>query len=308
MAGKDVWEPSAATLPCEGAGKGSRLTPSSEKPAVKADNADTFAANRAVGRLALAVAAASGESRRARVHEAGSLRVRFPNGASRSTLDAVIVNTAGGMTGGDRFDIDMTVGAGARLTVTTAAAEKIYRSLGPNSHVGVEADVGPGGALAWLPQETILFDQVRLRRTIDVELARDARLVLAEAIVFGRSAMGEAVLRGHLFDRWRVRVGGALVFAETLRLDGAIAQMLAQRAVAAENVAVASVLKIPGDDEAVAAVRAMEKDFAGEVGVSAWNGLAVARLVAPDSSALRRDLTGVLTTLGAGPLPRLWMN
>jgi len=149
---------------------------------------------------------------------------------------------------------------------------------------------------------------VRLRRTIDIELARDARLVLAEAIVFGRSAMGETVLRGHLFDRWRVRVGGALVFAETLRLDGAIAQRLAQRAIAAESVAVASVLKIPGDDVGVAAVRAMEKDFAGEVGVSAWNGLAMARLVAPDGAALRRDLIAVLPALGAGPLPRLWMN
>src|SRR5208282_6595788 len=103
-------------------------------------------------------------------------------------------------------------------------------------------------------QETILFDQVRLRRTIDVELARGASLVLAEAIVFGRSAMGETVLRGHLFDRWRVRVGSALVFAETLRLDGAIAQRLAQRAVAGKNVAIASVLKIPGDDAGVTAV------------------------------------------------------
>jgi urease accessory protein len=268
---------------------------------------EIFAGNRAVGRIALTVAGGGGSgSRRARVHEAGSLRVRFPNGTSSGTLDAVIVNTAGGMAGGDRFDIDMTVGAGARLTVTTAAAEKIYRSLGPNTQVGVTADVGPGGALAWLPQETILFDQVRLRRTIEVDLASDAKLVLAEAIVFGRSAMGEAVLSGHFFDRWRVRVNGTLVFAETVRLDGAIAQRLAQRAVAGKNVAIASVLKLPGDDAGVAAVRAI--DFAGDVGVSAWNGLAVARLVAPDGAALRRDLIGVLTALSIEPLPRLWLN
>jgi len=270
--------------------------------------ADIFAANRARGRLSLAVASAGGESRRARVHEAGSLRLRFPNATSRATLDAVIVNTAGGMTGGDRFDIDMRVGVGARLTVTTAAAEKVYRSRGPDTQVAVKAEVGRGGALAWLPQETILFDAVRLRRTIDVELAGGAGLLLAEAIVFGRAAMGETVRRGHLFDRWRVRVDGALVFAETLRLDGAIAELLAQRAVAADGVAVASVLKIPGDDAGVAAVRASEKDFAGEVGVSAWNGLTLARLVAADGAALRRDLIAVLTALGAGPLPRLWLN
>ena len=72
---------------------------------------EIFAANRAVGRVALSVAAAPGGSRRTRVHEAGSLRVRFPNGDRRAALDAVIVNTAGGMAGGDRFDIDIKVGA-----------------------------------------------------------------------------------------------------------------------------------------------------------------------------------------------------
>ena len=269
---------------------------------------DVFAGNRASGRVAFAVAADSGESRRRKVHEAGSLRVRFPNASSKTTLDAVLVNTAGGMTGGDRFDIDVAVGAGARLTVTTAAAEKVYRSLGPDTKLNIKLDVGPGGALAWLPQETILFDQVRLRRTIEVDLAADANLILAEAVVFGRSAMGETVLRGHLFDRWRVRIGGALAFAETLRLDGAIAQLLARRAVAGEAVAIASVIKFPGDEAGAAAVRDAEKDFAGEVGVSAWNGLLVARLVAPDGAALHRDLTCVLTALNAMPLPRLWLN
>jgi urease accessory protein len=267
---------------------------------------EVFAANRAVGSVAFTVVAAPGGSRRARLREAGSLRARFPNGSGQA-LDAVIINTAGGMAGGDRFDISIKVGAGARLTVTTAAAEKIYRSLGPHTQIAVQLGVGPGGSLAWLPQETILFDQVRLRRSIDVELARNGSLLLAEAVVFGRSAMGERVVSGQFFDRWRVRVGGTLVFAETIRLDGKIAQRLAERAIAGGGAAVASVLKIPGDDEAVAAVRAMQH-VAGEVGVSAWNGLAVARCVAADGAALRRDLIGVLTALGAGPLPRLWLN
>ena len=123
----------------------------------------------------------------------------------------------------------------------------------------MKLDVGAGGALAWLPQETILFDQVRLRRTIDVDLAPDASLLLAEGVMFGRSAMGETVRNGHFSDRWRVRVGGALVFAESLRLDGAIATRLAQRGGRGRSGGVASVLEYPGDDKAVAAVRAMEK-------------------------------------------------
>ncbi len=268
---------------------------------------EIFAGNRAVGRIALSVGAAAGVSRRARVHEAGSLRVRFPN-AHGEALDAVIVNTAGGMTGGDRFDIGVKVGAKARLVVTTAAAEKVYRSLGPKTEIGLTLEVGSGGTLAWLPQETILFDQVRLHRSIDVDLARDATLLLSEAVVFGRSAMGETVLQGHFTDRWRVRVDGALVFAETVRLEGKIAQCLARRAVSGGGVAVASVIKFPGGDKDIAAIRAMADNFAGEVGISAWNGVAVVRLVAADGAVLRRDLMAVLTTLRVAPLPRLWLS
>jgi urease accessory protein len=269
---------------------------------------EVFAGNRAIGAIALTVAAGAEGSRRQRVHEEGALRVRFPNIAGSDALEAVVVNTAGGMTGGDRFDLDMAVGPGAKLTVTTAAAEKIYRSLGADTDIRVKLHVGSGGALAWLPQETILFDRIRLRRSIEADLAPNARLLLAEGVVFGRSAMGETLTQGHFSDRWRVRRGGVLVFAESLRLHGAIAEQLDQRAVAGGGVAIASVLKVPADDAAVAAVRAKQSEFAGEVGVSAWNGLALARLVAPDGAALHRDLIAVLSAFGNMPLPRLWLN
>lgn len=268
---------------------------------------EIFAANRAIGRIALTVAAGAGRSRPACVHESGSLRIRFPH-CDGAVLDAVIVNTGGGMTGGDRFDLDIKVGAGADVSVTTAAAEKIYRSLGPDTALDLNLTVGSGGRLAWLPQETILFDRARLRRKIDVDLAPDATLLLAEATIFGRSAMGETVLSGSFFDRWRVRVSGSLIYADAIRLDGAIAQSLAVPAAAAGGVAVASVLKVPGTEECVAAVRAFQQDFAGEVGASAWNGLVAVRCVAADGAVLRRDLAKVLAALGSGPLPRLWTN
>jgi urease accessory protein len=269
---------------------------------------EVFAGNRAIGAIALTVAAGANGSRRQRVHEEGALRVRFPNVIRGEALEAVVVNTAGGMTGGDQFDLDVAAGPGAKLTVTTAAAEKIYRSLGPHTDIHVKLDVGSRGALAWLPQETILFDQIRLRRVIEVDLAPDASLLLAESVVFGRSAMGETLTQGHFSDRWRVRRDGVLIFAESLRLHGAIADQLGRRAIAGGAVAIASVLKVPADDAAVAAVRAKDKEFAGEVAVSAWNGLALARLVAPDGAALHRDLIAVLSAFGNMPLPRLWLN
>src|SRR6476620_10724075 len=123
-----------------------------------AETARTFAANRAVGRIALAVQARAGMTRRARVREEGSLRVRCPGPAS-AELEAVIVNTAGGVAGGDRFTLGVTVEPEARLIVTTAAAEKVYRTLAPEARIDVKLDVAAGGSLAWLPQETILFDR-----------------------------------------------------------------------------------------------------------------------------------------------------
>ncbi|HYC17032.1 MAG TPA: urease accessory protein UreD [Pseudolabrys sp.] len=284
------------------------MTGASVQQALRRALADTgvIAANRASGRIGLAVDSDGTRTRRKGVHEAGSLRVRFPN-AQGDILEAVLINTAGGMTGGDEFSIRISLGEGARLLAGTAAAEKIYRSTGADANVALAIDAAAGSQCLWLPQETILFDRARLSRRINVNLAADATLVMAEAIVFGRSAMGETVHKGSLRDRWRIRRGGRLIFAENVRMDGTIACKLAQSAVAAGAVAVATVLVVPGNDDSVAAARAVSGQFSGEVGLSAWNGIAVARLCAPDGAALRRDLTLLMPVFGAS-LPRLWLQ
>lgn len=263
-----------------------------------------FDANRAVGSISFAVKQIAGKTRRAQVYEAGSLRVRCP-GAPADELEAVIINTAGGVAGGDRLRLDIAAGQSTRVVVTTAAAEKVYRTLGPDSTIDVKLDVAAGASLDWLPQETILFDRARLRRSIEVDLAPDAQLFLAEAIVFGRTGMGEEVEQGGLFDRWRVRRGGKLIYAESVRLEGQIAERLAQTAVSKGGIAVATVLIAPGTDATVDGIRALE--FSGEVGASAWNGIAAVRLCAADGAALRRDLVHVMTAV-RGALPRIWTN
>jgi urease accessory protein len=252
----------------------------------------------------LAVKASDGITRRDRLREEGPLRVRCPGPPSRE-LEAVIVNTAGGLAGGDRLEIEVLVQRGARLVVTTVAAEKIYRSLDADAVVDTHLKVGPGGALAWLPQESILFDQARLARAIDIELADDARLVFVEALVFGRSGMGEIVHRGRLRDHWRIRRSGNIVHAEAMRLDGEIAAKLKQPAVANGGLAVATVLILPGDEMMATAVRALRPIFHGEAAASAWKGMLAARLCAADGGSLRHDLVAILAAVGV-PLPRLW--
>jgi urease accessory protein len=282
------------------------LLVTTELEPVDAARNDIFAANRATGHIGLAVAAQDGRTRRTHVHEAGSLRVRFPN-VTADTLEAVIVNTGGGMTGGDRFAVEIAVGEGASLVAGTTAAEKIYRSTGTDAETTVRLDVAAGGRLAWLPQETILFDRARLSRRIDIDLADTASLVAAEAVVFGRAAMGEAMREGLFADRWRLRRGGRLVYADSARLDGAIAGKLSQSAVTAGGIAIATVLVAPGADDTLAAVRALDEQFIGEVGISAWNGIAVARLCAKDGAQLRHDLIALLAALGVS-VPRLWLQ
>jgi urease accessory protein len=266
----------------------------------------TFAANRATGHIAVSVAAHDGITRRARVHEDGSLRVRFPN-ATPAALEAVLVNTGGGMTGGDRFSIEMEVGEGASLIAGTAAAEKIYRSSGADATMDVRLTLQADARLAWLPQETILFDRARLKRRIDIDLAPGASMIMAEAVVFGRVAMDEAMVEGSFTDAWRVRRAGKLIYADTARLDGGIAEKIAARAVTHGAIAIATVVVAPGGEAELEQVRALSEHFSGEVGISAWNGLAVARLCAKDGASLRHDLIAVLAALGTS-VPRLWLQ
>jgi urease accessory protein len=275
--------------------------------AIVLESREVFASNRANGHVSLTLAATTRGTRRMRTREEGSLRVRFP-GACAGAPEAVLLNTAGGIAGGDCFGVELVLEAGARLVVTTAAAEKIYRSLGPDARFEVAATLADGAELVWLPQESILFDQGRLVRTVDVALAPTATLVFAETVVLGRAAMGETVKLGCFADRWRVRRGGRLVFAENFRLEGSIADRLREPAIARGQTAIGTLLMIPGDDAMVARARAAATKFRGEVGISAWNGIALARLAAPDGATLRHDLIVILTALGHGPLPRLWLN
>jgi urease accessory protein len=268
---------------------------------------EIFDANRARGAVRFDVHLQDGVTRRRQLHESGSLRVRFPSPEDRG-LSAMFVNTAGGIAGGDRFTIEIAAGEGTRLTLTSAAAEKVYRAPAAPAELDISLKAAAGAHLSWLPQETILFDRAKMSRRIDIDLDVSASLLLCEIVVFGRAAMGERVQQGAFVDRWRVRRGGRLVFAETVRLDGEIGGKLAQAAIAKDGVAIGTALIVPGDAALVERIREGAESFGGEVGVSAWNGFAMARFCAQDAARLRADMMAVLGRASEVPLPRLWLN
>jgi len=233
-----------------------------------------------------------------RMREVGSAKVRLPFGGS----EAILINTSGGLAGGDRLSLDIGVEGKARLAVTTQAAERAYRSLGAAAEIDVKLSAAAGSTLFWLPQEMILFDGASLSRTIDVDLAADASFLAVESVVMGRKAMGETVARATLRDRWRIRRGGGLVFADDLVFDGA-----PPRTVATLGAVRAFATIVAVDREPERLLDSLRRVIGASGGASAWNGKLVARLAAEDGFELRKALIPALTVLaGGGPLPKVW--
>lgn len=262
---------------------------------------------RARGTARVAMRADGAVTRLRQNYQAGSAKVRFPRVTGSGSLEAVLLNTAGGVTGGDHLSYSVTVDEGARGIATTQAAERIYRRSSGVARIDTTLSVGAGGTLEWLPQETILFDRSALARTLVADVAPTARLLAVETILLGRAAMGETARDVAVTDSWRVRRGGTLVFADTLRFDGDAAMTMAAAATGNGAAALATlVLVAPDAEAALDTARAALQETAGEGGASAWNGMLVARLIAPTGHALRADLVRLIEAIRGRQMPRVW--
>ena len=233
-----------------------------------------------------------------RLREAHAAKLRLPPGSR----EAILINTGGGLAGGDRFSFDITAESGASLTVTTQAAERVYRSLDPAAEVSVKLTAEPASTLMWMPQETILFDGAALTRTIEADITGDARLLAVESVILGREAMGETVAQARLSDRWRIRRDGKLIFADDLRFEGLPP---ATAATLKDARAFATVLLVsPQGEDMVERLRAAIGENGG---ASAWSGKIVARLAARDGFELRKSLVPALgVMMGGAALPKTW--
>ncbi|WP_376089267.1 urease accessory protein UreD [Roseomonas sp. CCTCC AB2023176] len=190
------------------------------------------------------------------LRQVSPLRALFPTPEPGENPVVAVVNTAGGVAGGDRLSVDLRLQPGACVTVSTPAAEKVYRALDASAEIALRLDVGPGAVLEWIPQETILFSGARLRRRADISLAPDARLVLTDSLVLGRAAMGERFASGSVGDAWRLRRGGRLLWADGLRLDGDLAPLRGRFGFAGAEAYATLLLAAPGAEVHLPALRA----------------------------------------------------
>jgi urease accessory protein len=244
----------------------------------------------------------------ATLYQDGCAKIRLPNTHSNA-LEAVLINTAGGLTGGDHMQWSADLAPGGRLVLTTQACERIYRSIGGPARVETRLNVGAGAHLDWLPQETILFASSQLHRRIEIDLAEASSLTAIEAVLLGRDAMGEAALDARLSDNWRIRRNGRLIHAEATRLDGTLAERDGLSLLSGCR-AFASVLHVaPSADQCAAALTRLRAALPpdGRIATSANGERLVIRALAQTGLALRRLIVPILSELsGAGALPRLW--
>ena len=271
---------------------------------------------RANGALTLRFAAedGGGVTRLADLYQSDPCRALLPSPDPGEPITAVLITTAGGLTGGDRLKLSVAVEQGATALCTPQAAEKIYRSPDDTAAaLDLMLDVAADAALEWLPQEMILFDGARLERRISVSLKSDSRLLAGDITVFGRIARGERFASGGLFDRWQVRRDGRLLWTDATRLDGDTTAVLDHPAGFA-GAAAQAVILYQGPDAAGARdrLRALEDHEAGcEWGATVIDGLLLVRLLDADAARLRRQFARLWSALRPGlglrpVMPRLW--
>jgi urease accessory protein len=258
------------------------------------------------GEAAVTLSLRSGRSRLDGLAQRGAAKAMLPR-VHGGWPEVVFLNTAGGLTGGDRLRYRLELGAGARAVATTQTAERAYASAGGTASVEVALQAGAGARLHWVPQETILFDRAALHRRTEVALAGTAEALVAEVLVLGRAAMGESLRAVQLTDHRRILRDGRPLVVEPLRLDdatlaGGAAGLNGARALAT------LVLAAPGAEDALTAARAACAGAGADVtaGASAWDGRCIVRAMARDAAPLRRLVARLIETLGQQGLPRVW--
>ncbi len=272
------------------------------------DHLKALSTQRANGLGQLLLQFKDGRTRIAKLYQEGAAKIRMPRTVT-DPLEAILINTSGGLTGGDRLKWQVELSENASAAITTQACERIYRSGGGEARIDTNIKLAEGTRLAWLPQETIVFNQSALTRRLNIEMEKGAEVLVVEATVFGRLAMGETVERALFHDRWRVRQEGRLVHAEELRLGPEVAEQLHARAVANQALAIATVLMVSEQAERhLDAVRTIVGEDGGCSLVDA-HGVSklIIRLIASDSYKLRKRLVPLLALLnGKAGLPKVW--
>jgi urease accessory protein len=268
---------------------------------------------RADGRCRIVLSGSETGTRIEDVYERSPIRVMFPRNGHSVMEEAVLINTAGGIAGGDRLECSVSALPGASMAVTSQAAEKVYRALNEPARIATSLKAHESARLAWLPQETITFNWARLHRTTEIELFSGSELLALEWLVLGRAAHGEIVIGGSITDSWRVKKDGRLIWADNFRITDETFAQTNRKALLSDCRAIATLIYFGTDlDKRMECLRESLLPLECDCGVTLVGGLVVARFAAKESAglkvALRSFLSQLETELDPGPfrVPKMW--
>jgi urease accessory protein len=248
------------------------------------------------------------------VFERSPIRIMFPRIGGHPVEEAVLINTGGGVAGGDRLECSVTALPGASIAVTSQAAEKVYRALDAPARVATTLKAHESARLAWLPQETIVFNAARIHRTTEIELFAGAQLLALEWLVLGRAAHGEIVVAGSVSDGWRVKKDGRLIWADSFRITDEIFPHLKTKALLSNCTAIATLIYFGLDlDKRLDFLREIIPSLGCTCAATLVSGLIVVRFAAKQCSDLKLALRSFLQQfepeVGSGPfrVPKMWL-
>jgi len=289
------------------------VTNATEAPVRRVENSSDKGLQRAKGACRIVVGGSARGTRIMDLYQESPIRVLFPRIGDHHVQEAVLVNTSGGVAGGDNLESSVTALSGASIAVTTQAAEKIYRALDQQACILTKLNVDNGAKLAWLPQETILFNHARLYRRTEIEISPGSQLLAVECLVLGRAARGEKLTGGAVVDSWRVRKNGRLQWADTFRLTDDAFSHLSRKALLSDSTALANLVYSGADlEERLQLVRTQSVSLDCHCGATLVAGILVARLAARSSFELKAALRQLLQQLAKenapGPFraPKMW--
>jgi urease accessory protein len=265
---------------------------------------------RATGRLALSFRSHNTQTKLKNFYQEGCLKARLPRPATASIAELITLNISGGIAGGDSLSATLTLEPNTSLRVATQSAERIYRALDTPATVTTTIHLGRNTYLDHLPQETILFNAFALHRTLDIHLEDSSNLLAVESLIFGRQSSGETIQTGHLRDRITLHKNGQKIWQDMTRLDGNIAAHLSRPATANGATAMSClILHAPNAAIYLTPLRTLLEASPLTAGATILDGILIARLLAPNSQALRKTLTVALKLLrDQNPLPTVWQG
>ena len=242
------------------------------------------------------------------------LRIFMPeNHSGNVESEIVLANTSGGLVGGDELQVNVVMGEGTRSVITSQAAEKAYRANGADTIIETNLKLDAGSRLRWVPQETILFDGVRLRRRTVLDVDAQAAAIAGELLIFGRSASGEGFTRGLVHDEWRVKFGGKMAWADNLHLAGDVARQMESPHGFDQAKAMATLLYVSKDAlERVDCVKSLIRTDRCRSGATLIGNVVIARWLGRDPAEVRRAYAGFIANFASAlgwtdkGLPAIW--